>query len=83
MKPRVREVIVVEGRYDRNTLLQAVDAAVQGALDRVPGLVGRLLFYVVLFALVMLGLPFVLGFWLGRWRERARRRRETSPGGDR
>ena len=28
MKPRVREVIVVEGRYDRNTLLQAVDAAV-------------------------------------------------------
>ena len=62
---------------------QAVDAAVQGALDRVPGLVGRLLFYVVLFALVMRGLPFVLGFWLGRWRERARRRRETSPGGDR
>ena len=28
MKPRIREVIVVEGRYDRNTLLQAVDASV-------------------------------------------------------
>lgn len=28
MKPLIREVIVVEGRYDRNTLLQAVDAAV-------------------------------------------------------
>ena len=28
MKPRIREVIVVEGRYDKNTLLQAVDAAV-------------------------------------------------------
>lgn len=28
MKPRIREVVVVEGRYDRNTLLQAVDAAV-------------------------------------------------------
>lgn len=28
MKPRIREVIVVEGRYDRNTLLQAVDAVV-------------------------------------------------------
>lgn len=28
MKPRVREVIVVEGRYDRNTLLQVVDATV-------------------------------------------------------
>ena len=29
MKPRIREVIVVEGRYDKNTLLQAVDAAVE------------------------------------------------------
>lgn len=27
-KPRIREVIVVEGRYDKNTLLQAVDASV-------------------------------------------------------
>ncbi len=28
MKPRIREAVVVEGRYDRNALLQAVDAAV-------------------------------------------------------
>lgn len=28
MRPRIREVIVVEGRYDKNALLQAVDAAV-------------------------------------------------------
>ena len=28
VKPKVREVVVVEGRYDRNTLLQAVDATV-------------------------------------------------------
>ncbi len=28
MKPRIREVIVVEGRYDRNTLSQVVDAAI-------------------------------------------------------
>ena len=27
-KPRIKEVIVVEGRYDKNTLLQVVDAAV-------------------------------------------------------
>lgn len=27
-KPRVREVIIVEGRYDKNALLQAVDATV-------------------------------------------------------
>ena len=28
MKPKIREVIVVEGRYDKNTLSQVVDAAV-------------------------------------------------------
>lgn len=28
MKPKIREVIVVEGRYDKNTLAQIVDAAV-------------------------------------------------------
>ncbi|MBO4854534.1 MAG: DUF4093 domain-containing protein [Oscillospiraceae bacterium] len=28
MKPRIREIIVVEGRYDKNTLLQTVDATV-------------------------------------------------------
>lgn len=28
MKPRIREVIVVEGRYDKNALLQVVDASV-------------------------------------------------------
>lgn len=28
MKPKIREVIVVEGRYDKNALLQVVDATV-------------------------------------------------------
>lgn len=28
MKPRIREVIVVEGRYDQNTLSQVVDATI-------------------------------------------------------
>ena len=28
MKPRIREVIIVEGRYDKNTLCQVVDAVI-------------------------------------------------------
>ena len=28
MKPKIKEVIVVEGRYDKNALLQVVDATV-------------------------------------------------------
>ena len=27
-KPRIREAIIVEGRYDKNTVMQAVDALV-------------------------------------------------------
>ena len=33
---KIREVIVVEGRYDKNTLLQAVDAVVVGIIDESP-----------------------------------------------
>ena len=28
MKPRIREVIIVEGRYDKNTLAQLVDTVI-------------------------------------------------------
>ena len=28
MKPKLKEVLVVEGRYDKNSLLQAVDAVI-------------------------------------------------------
>ena len=31
MKPRIKEVIVVEGRYDKNALLQVVDATVEAS----------------------------------------------------
>ena len=37
---------------------QAVDAAVQNAMDRVPALVAKLLAWIVLFAVIMLGVPF-------------------------
>lgn len=54
---------------------QAVDAAVQNAMDRVPALVAKLLAWIVLFAVIMLGVPFGIGFWLGRVRERAKTRK--------
>lgn len=46
-------------------LRQAADDTVQGALDAVPGMIGRIVFYVVLGLIVLLGLPFFAGFWLG------------------
>lgn len=54
---------------------QAVDTAVQNAMDRVPALVAKLLAWIVLFAVIMLGVPFGIGFWLGRVRERAKTRK--------
>ena len=49
---------------------------VQRTLDAVPGLVGKVLLYVVLALVVLIGGPFALGFWLGGVRERGRRKRE-------
>lgn len=60
-----RETLIVQAR-------EAVDLAVQNALDQVPALVAKLLVWIVLFAVVMLGVPFGIGLWLGRLRERAK-----------
>ncbi|MDE5731020.1 MAG: hypothetical protein K2H81_05845 [Alistipes sp.] len=60
-----REAIINQAR-------EAVDTALSNALDRVPGLVARLLLWIVLFAAAVLGIPFGIGFWLGRLRERTR-----------
>ena len=58
-------------------LRSSADEVVQNALDAVPGVVGELLIYVVLGVLVLLGVPFGLGFWLGGVRQRVRERREN------
>ena len=49
---------------------------VRSALDAVPGLVGRILLYVVLALAVLIGGPFALGFWLGGVRQRAKWKKE-------
>ena len=65
---------------EREALVEQIRAAgndlVRTTLDAVPGLVGKLLFYVVLALAVLIGGPFALGFWLGGVRQRARERHE-------
>ena len=41
-----------------------------------PGLVGKVLLYVVLALAVLIGGPFALGFWLGGVRARAKAKRK-------
>ena len=52
---------------------------VQQALDQVPAIVSRVAVWLVLLAIVVLGLPFTAGYWVGTLRERARQRKDTSP----
>ena len=61
---------------------QAADEAVQHALERIPAVIGRLLFYVVAALVVLLGLPFLVGFWLGGLRARRQSGRQKAPSGD-
>lgn len=53
-------------------LRETGDDLVRTALDAVPGLVGKVLLYLVLALAVLIGGPFALGFWLGGVRVRAK-----------
>lgn len=52
------------------------DELVRTTLDAVPGLVGKILLYVVLALAVLIGGPFALGFWLGGVRAKYRIKNE-------
>ena len=70
---REREALVEQLRTTGEDLLST-------AFDAVPGLVGRVLLYVVLALAVLLGGPFALGFWLGGVRQRAKLRKHPEAG---
>ncbi len=62
-----REALVGQLRRSAEELIASV-------LDAVPGLVGKILFYVVLALVVLIGGPFALGFWLGGVRQRLKQK---------
>ena len=66
---REREALVGQLRETGNGLLRT-------ALDAVPGLVGKVLLYLVLALAVLIGGPFALGFWLGGVRAKYRIKNE-------
>lgn len=55
-------------------LRRSADELVAATLDAVPGLIGKVLLYVVLALVVLIGGPFALGFWLGGVRQKAKLR---------
>lgn len=53
-------------------LRRSAEDLVASVLDAVPGLIGKIVLYVVLALVVLIGGPFALGFWLGGIRQKLR-----------
>lgn len=75
-RDELQRYVTAERQALVDQLRESADGVVQRTLDAVPGLVGKVLLYVVLALVVLIGGPFALGFWLGGVRERGRRKRE-------
>lgn len=59
-------------------LRETADGAIRTAFDALPSLVGRIVGWLILLGVVVLGVPFALGFWLGGLRMRTRQRRNRT-----
>ena len=70
--------ITTERQAVIDQLHRAAEETVQTALNAVPGMIGRIVFYVVAGLVVLLGLPFLAGFWLGGLRQKLRYAREKT-----
>ena len=70
--------ITTERQAVIDQLHRAAEETVKTALDAVPGMIGRIVFYVVAGLVVLLGLPFLAGFWLGGLRQKLRHAREKT-----
>lgn len=65
-----RESLARDFARERAEVAVAADKMAQNAIDhagqQLRGLAGTVLFYLVLILLIVLGLPFVFGYWVGR-----------------
>lgn len=61
---------------------ETAQGMVQQAIDQVPAIVSRVAVWLALLAVVVLGLPFAAGYWVGTLRERSRNKRSAPDGGD-
>jgi len=48
------------------------DDSLHAVLDALPALVGKIVVWIILFTMIILGAPFAAGFWLGKLHERQR-----------
>jgi len=66
-----REAAIEQGRG-------ITDSVVAQVMDRIMASVGRIAVWAIILALVVLGLPFAAGYWVGTFRERLRWRERHS-----
>lgn len=77
---RQREELQLYVSTERAALVRelraAADDTIRTTLDGVPSLVGKVVGWLILLGVVVLGVPFVLGFWLGGLRARVGQRKK-------
>lgn len=54
---------------------KATDSAMQTLIDGLPAVMGKVVFWIILLVVVVLGLPFGVGYWIGSLRERSKQRK--------
>ena len=69
--------VTKERKQFTEDLRSSANELVQSTLDQIPAMVGKMILYIVLGVLLLLGVPFALGFWLGGVRQRSKDRKQA------
>ncbi|MEG2061445.1 MAG: hypothetical protein RRY33_06270 [Alistipes sp.] len=77
-RAQLQKYVSTERQALVDQLRKSADEVVGSAIDALPAVIGEVLFYIVLALVVLLGLPFGLGFWLGGLRERVKARKKVN-----
>lgn len=64
-----REQLVKDSKKSANEVVANV-------LDALPALVGQVVLYIILLVVVLFGVPFILGFWMGGLRQKIKNRKK-------
>lgn len=75
-RQELQEFVTIERESLTADMSKAADSAVQTFIDGLPAVIGKVVFWIILLVVVVLGLPFGIGYWVGSLRERGKQRKK-------
>lgn len=69
-RAELQEFISAERANVMVDVSKATDSAVQTLVEGLPAVMGKIVFWIILLVVVVLGIPFAVGYWVGSLRER-------------